>query len=71
MKNIIITTIQKLSTFIKKNKTHEVYLKHVVFIFDECHRSQFGEMHKSIIKKFNIGLSFNDSELYKILIDGD
>ena len=50
---IIITTIQKLSTFIKKNSNSEVFNKHVVFIFDECHRSQFGEMHKSIIKKFN------------------
>ena len=49
---IIITTIQKLSTFIKKNADSEVFTKHVVFIFDECHRSQFGEMHKSIIKKF-------------------
>lgn len=50
--NIIITTIQKLSTFIKKNKNHEVYLKHVVLIFDECHRSQFGEMHLAITKHF-------------------
>ena len=49
---IIITTIQKLSMFIKKNTDSEVFNKHVVFIFDECHRSQFGEMHKSIIKKF-------------------
>jgi len=45
---IIITTIQKLSQFIKKNADSEVFNKHVVFIFDECHRSQFGEMHKSI-----------------------
>ena len=50
---IIITTIQKLSQFIKKNSDSDVFDKHVVFIFDECHRSQFGEMHKSIIKKFN------------------
>ena len=49
---IIITTIQKLSQFIKKNASSEVFNKHVVFIFDECHRSQFGEMHHSIIKKF-------------------
>lgn len=49
---IIITTIQKLSTFIKKNKVHDVYSKHIVFIFDECHRSQFGNMHKSITKSF-------------------
>lgn len=40
--HIIITTIQKLSTFIKKNKSHPVYNEHVVIIFDECHRSQFG-----------------------------
>ena len=51
--NIIVTTIQKLDVFISKNKTHEVYNKHVVLIFDECHRSQFGEMHKNIIKRFN------------------
>ncbi len=49
---IIITTIQKLSTFIKKHKTHSVYGKHVVIIFDECHRSQFGEMHQAITKHF-------------------
>ncbi|KXB64600.1 type I site-specific deoxyribonuclease, HsdR family [Parvimonas sp. KA00067] len=50
--HIIITTIQKLATFIKKNKDHEVYNKHVVIIFDECHRSQFGDMHASIVKSF-------------------
>ncbi|MDD3452705.1 MAG: type I restriction endonuclease subunit R [Bacilli bacterium] len=50
---IIITTIQKLDNFIKKNPNHEVFEKQVVFIFDECHRSQFGDMHKNIIKKFN------------------
>lgn len=50
--HIIITTIQKLATFIKKNKTHEVYQKHVVIIFDECHRSQFGDMHAAIVKSF-------------------
>lgn len=49
---IIITTIQKLSTFIKKNENSDVFNKHVVFIFDECHRSQFGDMYKAIIKKF-------------------
>lgn len=49
---IIITTIQKLSTFIKKNPVHEVYMKHVVIIFDECHRSQFGDMHLAIVKHF-------------------
>lgn len=49
---IIVTTIQKLMTFISKNKEHEVYQKHVVMIFDECHRSQFGEMHKAIVRAF-------------------
>ena len=49
---IIITTIQKLSVFISKNRGHEVYGKHIVFIFDECHRSQFGDMHAAIVKKF-------------------
>ena len=50
--HIIITTIQKLATFIKKNKDHDVYKKHVVIIFDECHRSQFGDMHAAIVKSF-------------------
>ncbi|MFI3307849.1 MAG: type I restriction endonuclease subunit R, partial [Mycoplasmatota bacterium] len=49
---IIITTIDKLSIFISKNKTHEVYKKHIVLIFDECHRSQFGSMHTSIARTF-------------------
>ncbi len=49
---IIITTIQKLDAFITKNKAHEVYKRHVVLIFDECHRSQFGLMHGRIIKNF-------------------
>ena len=49
---IIITTIQKLSTFISKNKGHAVYQKHIVIIFDECHRSQFGDMHAAIVKNF-------------------
>ena len=49
---IIITTIQKLSVFIKKHKAHEVYKKHLVIIFDECHRTQFGEMHTAITKNF-------------------
>ena len=50
--HIIITTIQKLSTFIKKEKGHPVYDKRVVIIFDECHRSQFGDMHTAIVKNF-------------------
>ncbi len=50
--HIIITTIQKLATFIKANKDHPVYMKHVVIIFDECHRSQFGDMHAAVVKNF-------------------
>ena len=49
---IIITTIQKLSRFIAKNKKHPVFEAHVVLIFDECHRSQFNEMHEAITKAF-------------------
>lgn len=49
---IIITTIQKLSTFIKKNSTHPVADKQIVIIFDECHRSQFGDMHIAITRFF-------------------
>lgn len=49
---IIITTIQKLDNFIKKNLANEVYNKEIVVIFDECHRSQFGDMHKRIVGKF-------------------
>lgn len=49
---IIITTIQKLSNFIARNPQHAVYNQHTVLIFDECHRSQFGDMHRAIVKKF-------------------
>ena len=49
---IIVTTIQKLSEFAKRNSNHPVYQKHIVLIFDECHRSQFGDMHKIIVKNF-------------------
>ncbi len=49
---IIITTIQKLTNFIARNPQHKVYGQHVVLIFDECHRSQFGDMHKAITGKF-------------------
>lgn len=49
---IIITTIQKLANFIKRNQQHDVYNKKIVIIFDECHRSQFGDMHTDIIKHF-------------------
>lgn len=49
---IIITTIQKLGIFVKRNKNHPVLNKHIVMIFDECHRSQFGDLHKDIVKNF-------------------
>jgi type I restriction enzyme, R subunit len=56
---IIITTIQKLDRFIAANarfitgnKGHNIFDGHIVLIFDECHRSQFGEMHTKIIKAF-------------------
>ena len=49
---IIITTIQKLARFIAQNAKHEIYSGHVVIIFNECHRSQFGDMHTAITKAF-------------------
>ena len=53
---IVITTIQKLSIFVKATKRGspdaEIYDKHVAIVFDECHRSQFGEMHDAIVKAF-------------------
>jgi len=49
---IIVTTIQKLNNLIKSENDLEIYQKHVVFIFDEAHRSQFGEAQKNLRKKF-------------------
>ncbi|SHN52039.1 type I restriction endonuclease subunit R [Desulfovibrio litoralis] len=49
---IIITTIQKLDKFVSRNKEHNIYQQPIVIIFDECHRSQFGDMHINIEKKF-------------------
>ncbi|EAJ7111840.1 type I restriction endonuclease subunit R [Campylobacter upsaliensis] len=50
---IIITTIQKLSRFIAQaEKDHTIFNEHIVMIFDECHRSQFGQMQKDITKAF-------------------
>ena len=46
---IIVTTIQKLNIFINKNPNHPIRDKHIVLIFDECHRSQFGDMHTRIV----------------------
>ncbi len=49
---IIITTIQKLDHFIKRNRRHAIFSGHMVLIFDECHRSQFGDMHAGITNAF-------------------
>lgn len=49
---IVVTTIQKLNEFVKKNSEHPIYDKHCVLIFDECHRSQFGEAQKRIRTTF-------------------
>lgn len=49
---IIVTTIQKLNNLMKSEANLPVYGMHVVFIFDECHRSQFGEAQKNLKKKF-------------------
>ena len=49
---IVVTTIQKLNEFVKKNSNHEIYDKHCVIIYDECHRSQFGDAQKNIRKSF-------------------
>lgn len=49
---IIVTTIQKLNNLMRGGDDLPVYKQHVVFIFDECHRSQFGEAQKNLQKKF-------------------
>lgn len=49
---IIVTTIQKLNNLMKGERDLPVYHQQVVFIFDECHRSQFGEAQKNLKKKF-------------------
>ncbi len=49
---IIVTTIQKLNNLMKSEADLPVYQQQVVFIFDECHRSQFGEAQKNLMKKF-------------------
>ncbi|KAB7706405.1 HsdR family type I site-specific deoxyribonuclease [Plesiomonas shigelloides] len=49
---IIVTTIQKLNNLMKSESDLPIYTKQVVFIFDECHRSQFGEAQKNLKKKF-------------------
>ncbi len=55
---IIITTIQKLQSFIKKNGDHPIAKKKVVLIFDECHRSQFGDMRRDVERFFKNRLVF-------------
>lgn len=49
---IVVTTIQKLNEFVKRNPVHDIFEKHCVLIFDECHRSQFGDAQKNIRKSF-------------------
>jgi len=49
---IVVTTIQKLNNLMKGEADLPIYGKQVVFIFDECHRSQFGEAQKNLKKKF-------------------
>ena len=52
-KKICVTTINKLAIYLKKpHASKEIFDRHTVFIFDECHRSQFGEMHKAITRSF-------------------
>ncbi|MDF7680527.1 type I restriction endonuclease subunit R [Enterobacteriaceae bacterium ESL0689] len=55
---IIVTTIQKLNNLIKAEADLPVYQQQVVFIFDECHRSQFGEAQKNLTKKFRYFYQF-------------
>lgn len=49
---IIVTTIQKLARFVTQNQGHAIYSGHLVLVFDECHRSQFGDMSTAIRKAF-------------------
>lgn len=51
---IIITTIQKLAILVNRRQDMKVFSQHVVMIFDECHRSQFGDMHTAITKRFKM-----------------
>ena len=49
---IVVTTIQKLNNLMKSEGDLPIYGQHVVFIFDECHRSQFGEAQRNLKRKF-------------------
>ena len=55
---ITVTTIQKLNNLMKSEDSLSIYRKQVVFIFDECHRSQFGEAQKNLKKKFKFYYQF-------------
>lgn len=55
---IIVTTIQKLNNLMKSEGDLTIYSEQVVFIFDECHRSQFGEAQKNLKKKFKKYVQF-------------
>lgn len=55
---IVVTTLQKLNNLIRSNDNLDIYKKQVVFIFDEAHRSQFGEAQKNIRKKFKFYYQF-------------
>ncbi|MGJ7475010.1 HsdR family type I site-specific deoxyribonuclease [Pseudomonas fulva] len=55
---IVVTTIQKLNNLMKSESELPIYGKQVVFIFDECHRSQFGEAQKNLKKKFKCFYQF-------------
>lgn len=55
---IVVTTIQKLNDFVKKYPHHDIYKKHCVLIYDECHRSQFGSSQKNIRKSFKNHFQF-------------
>lgn len=55
---IVVTTIQKLNEFVKKNPNHDIYKKQCVLIYDECHRSQFGDAQRNIRRAFKYYYQF-------------
>lgn len=70
---IIVTTIQKLNNLMKSENSLPVYQKQVVFIFDECHRSQFGEAQKNLKKNFKKYYQFGFTGtpiLDDVIVDG-
>lgn len=73
-RQLIVTTIQKMSNAIKSNrhaKVMDLYKdEKVIFIIDECHRSQFGEMHKDIVKHFNKAQFFGFTGTPRFEING-